>query len=292
MRSKTTTSVLQSRPSKTSAGAICAGILFASLMTTVEPASALIPQVHGSLQNQLKQDSSIIEVYVRRGGGARRTTVVGPRGGVASRTVVRRGAVVRPGLSVGGWLGSSGSLLLASGRRDRRRCRDWRCDGGTAAAWAGSPPAPGYVLVLHRSKPDAGVLGRLSVGGSSGVRAMTLLRTDHRPDDRPSEDNRTDDMVWIPGGTFRMGSDNHYPEEAPVHRVTVDGFWIDRTPVTNRQFNAIRDRDRSQDRSPRFHLIRRITPARCRTCSTRARWCSSRRTRPTICATGASGGPS
>ena len=65
---------------------------------------------------------------------------------------------------------------------------------------------------------------------------MTLLRTDPRPDDRPSEDSRTDDMVRIPGGTFRMGSDKHYPEEAPSHRVTVDGFWIDRTPVTNRQF--------------------------------------------------------
>ena len=43
-------------------------------------------------------------------------------------------------------------------------------------------------------------------------------------------------MVWIPGGTFRMGSDKHYPEEAPVHRVRLDGLWIDRTPVTNREF--------------------------------------------------------
>jgi len=48
----------------------------------------------------------------------------------------------------------------------------------------------------------------------------------------------TDEMVWIPGGSFRMGSDHHYPEEAPSHRAAVDGFWIDRTPVTNRQFKA------------------------------------------------------
>src|SRR5262245_59093876 len=43
-------------------------------------------------------------------------------------------------------------------------------------------------------------------------------------------------MIFIPGGTFRMGSDKHYPEEAPVHRVTVDAFCIDRAPVTNREF--------------------------------------------------------
>ena len=45
-----------------------------------------------------------------------------------------------------------------------------------------------------------------------------------------------DEMVWIPGGTFTMGSDKHYPEERPAHRATVDGFWIDRFPVTNRRF--------------------------------------------------------
>ncbi len=44
------------------------------------------------------------------------------------------------------------------------------------------------------------------------------------------------DMVRIPGGTFLMGSDHHYPEEAPAHRVSVDPFLIDRHPVTNRQF--------------------------------------------------------
>jgi formylglycine-generating enzyme len=64
------------------------------------------------------------------------------------------------------------------------------------------------------------------------VRAR-ISRGERRPDDL-----RTENMVWISGGTFAMGSNHHYPEEAPVHRVSVDGFWIDRTPVTNRQFKA------------------------------------------------------
>jgi sulfatase modifying factor 1 len=46
------------------------------------------------------------------------------------------------------------------------------------------------------------------------------------------------DMVWIAAATFLMGSDHHYPEEAPAHRAAVDGFWIDRCAVTNRQFAA------------------------------------------------------
>jgi formylglycine-generating enzyme len=45
------------------------------------------------------------------------------------------------------------------------------------------------------------------------------------------------EMVWIPGGQFWMGAqDDHMPDTKPWHRVYVDGFWMDRTAVTNQQF--------------------------------------------------------
>src|SRR5436190_7180667 len=43
-------------------------------------------------------------------------------------------------------------------------------------------------------------------------------------------------MLWVPGGTYLMGSDKHYPDEAPAHQVAVDGFWMDETAVTNADF--------------------------------------------------------
>jgi sulfatase modifying factor 1 len=50
-------------------------------------------------------------------------------------------------------------------------------------------------------------------------------------------------MVWIPGGEFRMGSDHAEArkDEQPPHPVKVDGFWMDVTPVTNRQFKEFVD---------------------------------------------------
>jgi formylglycine-generating enzyme required for sulfatase activity len=53
-----------------------------------------------------------------------------------------------------------------------------------------------------------------------------------RPPDPPPDKG----MVWIPGGTFLMGSNDHYREEAPAHYATVAGFWMDRYTVTNAQF--------------------------------------------------------
>ncbi|MEP6755428.1 MAG: SUMF1/EgtB/PvdO family nonheme iron enzyme, partial [Chthonomonadales bacterium] len=44
-------------------------------------------------------------------------------------------------------------------------------------------------------------------------------------------------MIWIKGGTFRMGSDYAAFQDArPIHRVTVSGFWMDATPVTNAEY--------------------------------------------------------
>jgi formylglycine-generating enzyme len=52
----------------------------------------------------------------------------------------------------------------------------------------------------------------------------------------PSGDSETAGMVFIPGGSFTMGSDSTHPEERFSHEVRVDGFWIDRHEVTNAEF--------------------------------------------------------
>lgn len=55
-------------------------------------------------------------------------------------------------------------------------------------------------------------------------------RTEHR------SDLDAQHWVWIPAQTTVVGSDEHYPEEAPAHEVTVDGFWMAARQVTNAEF--------------------------------------------------------
>ena len=50
-----------------------------------------------------------------------------------------------------------------------------------------------------------------------------------------------DGMVWIPGGVAIMGSDVGPPDEMPPHAVAMDGFWMDKTEVTNREFKKFVD---------------------------------------------------
>ena len=60
-----------------------------------------------------------------------------------------------------------------------------------------------------------------------------LASSERAPDDSATE---RPGMRFVPGGTFAMGSEAFYPEERPVHPVTVGGFWMDETPVTAAQF--------------------------------------------------------
>ena len=54
---------------------------------------------------------------------------------------------------------------------------------------------------------------------------------EHAPSPPPAKE-----MAWIPAGRFSMGSEDFYPEERPVHQVSLGGFWMDEHPVTAAEF--------------------------------------------------------
>jgi formylglycine-generating enzyme len=78
--------------------------------------------------------------------------------------------------------------------------------------------------------------------GSAVAFAPTLANPDPAPSTPPKG------MAWIPGGEFSMGANDpreiehggHDPmaDARPIHRVYVDGFWMDTTEVTNEEFAA------------------------------------------------------
>jgi formylglycine-generating enzyme len=123
--------------------------------------------------------------------------------------------------------------LVAGRRRNRSRGGNRRRVSGDSGRLGRRRAGSGNVLVLYGRKPNPGLLGRLPVAS-----ALTAIETAMFANETLTLPARllNPDMVWIKDGVFRMGSDRHYPEEAPTHNVAVDGFWIDRTPVTNRQF--------------------------------------------------------
>lgn len=79
--------------------------------------------------------------------------------------------------------------------------------------------------------------GSAAPGRSSGLGHVVpdAARRPAPPAQTPGVPN-TNEMVWIPGGSFWMGSRDGHPDEQPVHKVTLDGFWMDKTEVTNAEF--------------------------------------------------------
>lgn len=102
----------------------------------------------------------------------------------------------------------------------------------------------GTVLVASRLETHpSGIAAGVSPGPTavSSSFEITVENGETAPVNRPA------DMVWIPGGEFSMGAQdppdiddevgmNATKDSRPIHRVYVDGFWIDKTDVTNRKF--------------------------------------------------------
>ena len=107
--------------------------------------------------------------------------------------------------------------------------------------------ALGFVIVglkVEKSSrhTEAGTLARLKSVPSHAIFAPTLANVTSAPESAP------EGMVWIPGGEFSMGAADPpgmddigmkaTADSRPIHRVYVDGFWMDKTAVTNSQFAA------------------------------------------------------
>jgi formylglycine-generating enzyme required for sulfatase activity len=129
-----------------------------------------------------------------------------------SRLPLVVGATALCALSIAGWLywssGSSRSSPPPSGMS---------CDMGITKARADRASHP--------------VTGYPSSAGTQPEQEVVSPQATQTAPPGPAPDG----MVWIPGGEFWMGADE-FPDAQPWHRVSVDGFWMDRTEVTNEQF--------------------------------------------------------
>ena len=87
--------------------------------------------------------------------------------------------------------------------------------------------------------------GTLAATGEAQLKSSSFAPTIQNK--TPPQLHAPKGMVWIPGGEFSMGSEDpstatvcsgheHMPDARPIHRVYVDGFWMDKTEVTNEQF--------------------------------------------------------
>jgi formylglycine-generating enzyme len=101
---------------------------------------------------------------------------------------------------------------------------------------------PTYTVVQGSKRELATSRADSLSSGQVGGFQKTTISTKPKPVDAP------EGMVWIPGGEFSMGSDTACEslcsisgvtqDAVPIHRVAVDGFWMDATEVTNEQFAA------------------------------------------------------
>jgi hypothetical protein len=140
--------------------ATASSVVLGLVVIVTSPASALVAPPGSSLIQSFKESSSVLDVVMRRGAAVRRTTVVGPRGGTASHTVVRRGSVVRPGYAGGGvrWARPAHYRWPRGGAIAAGAAIGF-VTAATAAAWAGAArPACAGTTPIHPARRASGTI--------------------------------------------------------------------------------------------------------------------------------------
>ena len=118
---------------------------------------------------------------------------------------------------------------------------------GAGANWASVISTPPCCRVPSRFGAGGSPTTAAAIGAASGTRFQ-------------------EDRVWIPGGTFTMGSDaaDAEPQERPAHRVRMSGFWMDRTDVTNARFREFVEATgyvTTAERAPDWEELKKQLPA-------------------------------
>lgn len=148
-------------------------------------------------------------------------------------------------------------MRSARSKRTRTKQRSLRLGIGAALLAAGVVAGAAVTLGLRSAPPAADlaagpVTSNAPAPGNAPAPPPGPLPVGHfeptRANTAPAPGPAPAGMVWIPGGEFSMGSSDPtclscggkdaMPDARPIHRVTVDGFWMDRTVVTNAQFEA------------------------------------------------------
>ena len=89
-----------------------------------------------------------------------------------------------------------------------------------------------------RSSPSLILPAVVLAGAAVAVGIAAFWPDQSLPDPPPLHEVKDgpEGMIWVAPGKFLMGSNLGPPDELPVHEVQLDGFWIDKHEVTNRQF--------------------------------------------------------
>ena len=177
---------------------------------------------------------------IRCGWSSPTTAVVSAR---RNRHALRRRRGGRPGSR-----GRDGPDALL-GRRDDRRRQRYRDAGqrrlrieGQRVHGDGSLGAARHRRGGRGRGPDLARGSLADRDGGRGNRRMGQSSTEAQTDRVACPAHRRRPACVGSRGTFAMGSVAFYPEERPVHRVSVDGFWMDETPVTAADFRQfVRD---------------------------------------------------